>query len=750
MSQYASTNAETKNYEILSDLPTTNDSLDFEPYVNSLKRIIRSQNTSTPLTIGVFGTWGSGKTSLMKMIQKGISDFPTVWFDAWKFEKEDALWRALIIQILRVVRAEIEKTGEKQGETLSRLDDLEASLYRVVQREELGNLQINWSELLKGSVETAVQVGLALIPGLHIVQAVREGIGTKAGEKSPGNILRAVERAKTQIYLEQIRSIEQFQSVFQDIISANIVETQKLVIFIDDLDRCEPQKALLVLEAIKLFLDVPGCLFVLGLDQDVIARSIELKYRELGFGQVDFNPRKPVINGAKYLEKIIQLPFQIPPIEQEDMASFINELVSKWPDKACPDVFAAGLGNNPRQVKRTINVFLLIWSLAQERAKRLKGGVKPVRLAKVVVIQNTYQELYEVLKRNPRLLRDLEEYHRKVVSIQSLETPEAKSQNERESQVSYPQPPPALREYVDRQTIRRILTMHPIETKDVNFTGLTPDELRLYFTLARRAESPNLTRYDFPYKSFEPEMIPIPSDKFLMGSSDIQIENAIKKGLDSKFARAEGPQQEIYLSDYKISKYLITNIEYQSYILDTGQRPPNHWNNGEPPPEELDHPVTNIYWNDAVSYCKWLSQKTGVQCRLPTEAEWEKAARGTDGNLYPWGDEFDTNNCNSQLSKIGKTTPVGQYSPRGDSPYECADMAGNVWEWTNSWFAPYDGSAYRHEDFGEKFKVVRGGSWNEKAVLMRCSVRAREALDTKSGNLGFRVVSTNGSVDNKA
>ena len=145
---------------ILSDLPTDRDALDFGPYVRTLANIIQSPNTATPLTIGVFGTWGSGKTSLMRMVRQGLpGNFQTVWFDAWKYDKEEMLWRALLLQVLAAVRAmveaqapEVQDKEPKQAKekALTSLADLEASLYRAVERQELGSLQINWQELLKG------------------------------------------------------------------------------------------------------------------------------------------------------------------------------------------------------------------------------------------------------------------------------------------------------------------------------------------------------------------------------------------------------------------------------------------------------------------------------------------------------------------------------------------------------------------------------------------------------------------------
>ena len=132
---------------IIDDLPTDKDALDFTPYAEALVKIVKTART--PLTVGVFGRWGSGKTSLMRMVRKRVTEefaFPVVWFDAWKYEREEALWRALIVRVLGALRAEEHETKADQEDHatfVKTLDDLEASLYRAVEREEKGEVRID-------------------------------------------------------------------------------------------------------------------------------------------------------------------------------------------------------------------------------------------------------------------------------------------------------------------------------------------------------------------------------------------------------------------------------------------------------------------------------------------------------------------------------------------------------------------------------------------------------------------------------
>ncbi|MGH2521959.1 MAG: P-loop NTPase fold protein, partial [Anaerolineales bacterium] len=129
---------------ILDDLPCDRDALDFEPYVATLADIIASPSTRTPLTIGVFGTWGSGKTSLMRLVRNQLpKGFRVAWFDAWKYQKEETLWRALLLQVLAALRAAV---PENETDDLEALSDLETALYRAVDREKVGGVQIDWGK----------------------------------------------------------------------------------------------------------------------------------------------------------------------------------------------------------------------------------------------------------------------------------------------------------------------------------------------------------------------------------------------------------------------------------------------------------------------------------------------------------------------------------------------------------------------------------------------------------------------------
>jgi len=242
------------------------------------------------------------------------------------------------------------------------------------------------------------------------------------------------------------------------------------------------------------------------------------------------------------------------------------------------------------------------------------------------------------------------------------------------------------------------------------------------------------------------ELMRVPAGTFLMGSKNGNpILDFFK---NSAFTEDEKPQHTVNIPyDYWMARFPVTNELYNAYVKSKGiKHPVDGWG------KKKDHPVTYVNWTDAMTYCQWLNDllkgelPEGLTLRLPTEAEWEKAARGTDGNEYPWGNEFDKNKCNSTEGGKGGTTPVGLYSPRGDSPYGCADVAGNVWEWTHSLKNgyPYNACDGREDEKASGARVLRGGSFRFDEGSARCAYRDDDVIGYLSGGIGFRVVASPG------
>ena len=771
---------------ILPDLPTTEDHLDFGASAAALAGIVGDEGTATPITVGVFGTWGTGKTSLMCMIEaalvkqsrrkRGLKAH-TVWFDAWKYDKERELWRALLMRVLEAVRAVAEgrptsehdewPVGEKspyseeeREKIIKTLDDMAASLYREVEREELGHIEVDRRALAKAGVRLAGRLVLPFVPGVGFLAEFAKVAQGEAAKGSLGALFDAVQRQKIAVHRDQVRFLEQFQRDFRDLIAKHIIKhNRRLIVFVDDLDRCLPEKAIEVLEAIKLFLDVEGCVFVIGVDRGVIERGIQVKYRELQRAMEVEGERtyqRPAISGADYLEKIIQLPFILPPVEAGQVATFIRETMKHFPDDdvRCVDVFALGVERNPRKIKRCLNVFLLLWNLALEREKA-PGVIRPVRLAKVVVIQQRHNDFYQLLIEEPERLARLEAYFRgekRREEAQPARRAElmgrGRSAVEELAMIEMSKPRPriekTLEPFTTRHALRQLLILHDEEQPDANFTDVPAGQLRDYIYLTRATAEPPPEperKVTIPV----PEVVPVPAGPFTMGTRREDIPALVEKyGREAGRYEREVPQHGVNLPAFKIGKYLVTNREYQAFVRGgAGYRPPSHWDGDEYPSGQGDHPVVNVSWHDAVAYCSWLTEQTGQLYRLPTEAEWEKAARGSDGRQYPWGNEFDPARCNSGEGGPGETTPVGQY-PEGASPYGILDMAGNVWEWCSTLYKPYpyDPGDGRENPEAEGGRVLRGGTFSDGARHVRCAFRYRNFPYTRNRYYGFRVVAS--------
>ncbi len=205
-------------------------------------------------------------------------------------------------------------------------------------------------------------------------------------------------------------------------------------------------------------------------------------------------------------------------------------------------------------------------------------------------------------------------------------------------------------------------------------------------------------------------LIEIPAGEFTMGSNDGDSD--------------EKPVHTVYLDKYYIGKYEVTVGQFRKFCNATGKTMPEQpsWNNRD------DHPVVNVNWNDAKAYCDWAG------LRLPTEAEWEKAARGSEARVYPWGSTWDNTKCNSSENgdSYSNTSPVGSF-PSGVSPYGCYDMAGNVWEWCNDWYGGnYYGSSPTSNPAGPSsgtYRVLRGGSWCTNGNNCRSANRSWNSPD---------------------
>ena len=236
-----------------------------------------------------------------------------------------------------------------------------------------------------------------------------------------------------------------------------------------------------------------------------------------------------------------------------------------------------------------------------------------------------------------------------------------------------------------------------------------------------------------PTAGLPTEVVQIPAGEFTMGSSEADIQWAAQKFFSESldYYRDETPVHTVTLDTYGIDKTEVTVGQYLGQLEATGNPPPKFMDN--PKLNQHFQPVVGVTWQEAVKYC------ASVGKRLPTEAEWEKAARGNEIRFYPWGNTPDETRANVRGKKDGfrYTAPVGSF-PNGTSFYGVLDMAGNVWEWTQDWYQPYAGNEHKNNFYGTQFKVLRGGSWFSNLDLARVTVRGKGLPDRAQNYIGFR------------
>lgn len=465
-----------------------------------------------------------------------------------------------------------------------------------------------------------------------------------------------------------------------------------LVIFIDDLDRCPRPKILKVLETIKLFMDKKGCIFVIGAASDIIEKGLKETYGE---------------DADQFMDKIVQVTFNLPQVSLEDCEKYIEEISPHAKEAVLPHlaIITAAVKNNPRRLKRFLNNLSLQEGLFKNRGK----AVTFAHLLYWSILDYAYPKLSALIKENPQILETLQE------NIKNIDAILADKMQWEIPQEALEKVPAGLQLYIQKKDLVAIVRQFDItlaSLKDL-FTSsavVESGEEKKEKSEAAKAEAQS---------SFD-KMVKVPKGPFLYG----------------------GDKKELVIdTSFEIGVYLVTNGQYRKFIdaggygndafwSDAGKKwreknkitQPEYWEDERWNP--ADFPVVGVSYYEAEAFAKWTGK------RLPTEQEWEKAARGEDGKVYPWGDEFDKSKCNSNESGIKGTSRVDRF-PNGVSPYGCYDMAGNVCEWTNS-----------YDDEIKARRVLRGGPWYGTPSLMRSAGRFRRGPDFRDYADGFRLART--------
>jgi formylglycine-generating enzyme required for sulfatase activity len=729
--------------QILHDAPLRHDDphhFHFDEFAATLCRLIADKQTRTPLVIGVSGSWGSGKTTLLQRVKQMLDkagdqtdankvDFvsgeekpwekfrpcKTVWFDAWKYQDEDEL----LVALIRVILATMAQ----------------------------GNLGDKfWGKVLDKTH-----------PRYNVIATLLSFFKFKVGDNF--EVSFDIEKYKEETpFAKNTAFFDVFDDALEELIARWVHDTGDfrkideqegaLVVFVDDLDRCLPEKTVQVLEAIKLFLDKHGCVFVLGADTRIVQEAVASHYKNTGVtGE----------SAADYLEKIIQLRFDLPPILTQQMGDYLQKdpTAQRVVDDQVRQHWSAlvtGADINPRRVKKVVNDVNLQWAMLKNTGQAADVNrddftrwqilmlVAPDNFVKRVNdiddVEIRHKFILDALKwakgdtsldatfqdyaRSQRLRRVL----REIKAFSDQFTPLVADAFLHLTAVPAPPAPPPAPVEVKPEAVP------PFAVEEKEETGIAKrTEVRETMRGEAKAPTANVQVWGGV------EFIRIPAGKFLMGSKD-----------DNQLAfDSEKPQHSIELPEYWLARYPVTNEQFAKFVEEAAYK----FNLEKNWKKKADHPVVKVSWYDAVEYCKWLNtlvakdtETAKTQVRLPTEAEWEKAARGEYGNEWPWGNEFDQNKCNSREGSKGGTTPVGAYSPHGDSPYGVADMVGNVWEWCHSLFKsyPYKIDDGREDESASESRVLRGGSFHDRQWNARGAYRFNNGPDFRLDYLGFRVV----------
>ncbi|MBM4430204.1 MAG: hypothetical protein FJ026_07655 [Chloroflexi bacterium] len=726
----------------------------FEAYADTLARLIAAKTTHTPLTVGVFGEWGTGKTTLMQALRGRLDETKalgsreasisflnrkehgdyrrcrTVWFNAWKYGHEKEILVALVEAILHQMRDDGFIHGLYAALAEPKRPHLrvaEAALNVLSQLLSAGQIEV---DLSKFQVESQFRENL---PFLDEFQRVFDQLllwYLRREVKGKPNLTEATPDERKKLDQEGI-----------------------LAVFIDDLDRCLPSKTVQVLEAIKLMVGRPGTVFVLGASETVVQEAIRIHYKEI---------EKAIgIDQQQYLEKLIQVRFELPPIRPTDIQQFVQGLQRGKLDKTLLEnlpLITAGVPTNPRRIKTFINHAELQWALLVNSGQA--EDFEQALLTRWLVLQAAERSFTDYVRQLPPAERP--EFVLNARKLASGEKVETAAQYERWPREHHPRLWNVLKQEGFAFDVGFEVLDLLIHLKEAPTVQTIPEQppvapRRPEAVRPARERAEKGTRPELPV-SWMPVWVEVPAGPFLMGSLD-------GNPLASDDEKPQHQRKIPY--PYCISRYPVTNAEFSRFVeangyenrelwTEAGRKWKGDWTGPERYGGEFDlpdHPVVGVSWYEAIAYCRWLTQSLHDKgelakdevIRLPTEAEWEKAARGEHGREWPWGDDFDPGKANTREGSLGHTTPVGQYSPAGDSPYGCADMAGNVWEWCSTeWVGNYkdydQGVQEREELEGDVPRVLRGGSWNYSRNLVRCAYRDWNLPPYRNYGRGFRVV----------
>ena len=731
------------NYRLLSDEPAyefkRKDELRFGPIAEVLAGA--ALQAESPITIGVFGNWGTGKTSLMRLMMKMVAekgkivDVPgekerdkkvaliqkqvqraavPVWFNAWQYEREEHL----IVPLIATIAREVERKREEWGK-IELKDDVSDAARKALNKMTEGSKDV--CSRLRAALYGISVTGKLPVPlpgGIEIGASVKDMVDRYEAITQDTLMARS-------LYFDAFDKLH-------DLSRDAGVKKPQIVVFIDDLDRCFPEQAVHLLESIKLVLHLPGFAFVLGIYDKIINEFIRNKYlskypleaikatsgeEEGADGDLRHRMNEYLKYFDKYLEKIVQVRHYVPEREAKDMHGYVEALLDEAHVKSefIPDVtipsdrrnlleLIAEVGEcNPRDIVRKVNGLIVKWRIANDETGQenedfnlLSGLINEAYLDRVARNESRYRGFVILLDREfgqetygRALAADFALDDNKEMEHESLiETLKKKYPADKEGMGT-------MNSLID--TLQNDRFWCSVLRTEPGGEWLADRSFRegaseRYGGEEARGEAPESAdrekeglRGKFEAKGFR-ESGPLLAELRL---KEIQGSSFTMGSPESEKGRFEDETQHVVqLDNFQISAIPVTQALYESVM---GANPSHS--------KGADLPVESVSWTEARAFCEQLTkmlESSGLAFTLPTEAQWEYACRAGSEEAFCFGDDEE------QLDEYawyannsdGRTHPVGQKKPNSFGLY---DMHGNVWEWCHDW---YDAEYYTKEEAG--------------------------------------------------
>ena len=730
------------DFKLLSDEPILEsdriDQLEFKHTAEVLARA--ALYTDSPITIGVFGDWGSGKTSLMRLMRKIVDSegvahnaAVAVWFNAWQYEREEHLIVPLIATIARDIKkkeAQLEEICQNDKDK----DDGSASKALNIMKAGGKKVHDALRSVLYG-VSMKGKLGVPLLGDLEISASMKDMIERYESVTQDTLMARS-------LYFE---AFDQLRDLSHD----EDVEKPQIVVFIDDLDRCFPEQAVRLLESVKLILHQPRFSFVLGIYPQIVEEFIRNKYAAqypmaaasaASRDDDDFRNRmnKYLDYFNDYLGKIVQVRHNVPGRRPDQMHDYIRGLLEEAGvtsefivegilEKDLFELIAEVGKRSPREIVRRINGLIVKWRIAKsekddsEQYDLLAGLINEIISDRVTKGRITYKQFLHFLGLPVEEAGSIT-YGRSLADA----LVKIQSSGYHEEKISM------LKECADVKGSRTMISLIEILEKDEHLCNVLDsnpgrkwlsdkkyrEEMReTYEEIEPGKDVQEAKKGQLPHRELETgltgdfehvvqglRMVKIDAGGFEMGSDDGQDD--------------EKPIHTVSLDAFEISATPITQAQYEAVM---GVNPSHFKEKGQKGTAEL--PVENVSWNDAMVFCEQLSKLIKGKSRytLPTEAQWEYACRAkTDTRFY-------TGNTDADLGRAGwysgnsqnHTHPVGEKEPNNFGLY---DMHGNVREWCVDWFGGNYYQECKRQDVVENptgpesgsYRVLRGGGWSNR------------------------------------